>query len=627
MKCDLTTTYSSGIPAISILYPKWDGKGEQYLPAYLKWADGMGYMTKDWSHYGKMSFDAWVDGDKPFEVTVELHDKTGRDWTKELMVEPGKKNTFELTLQDAGSVIDVSDIQMIVFDGIRPTRDTRLTVNNFRLLPGDKLPLATFDLVYPNYRETILPNAASIKVSAELQPAEYGINPTNLMFTLTAASGKVTFSNRHQVAGNLDTVSVPATKLPVGPVKLTAVLADKRTGKVLATKDWILRKLSKAELSSTKVYIDEHDNTVVDSKPFFPIGWFDNPSLDHLAEIADSPFNTILAYGANTKTKLFMNHYLDILQTHGMKLIYCMNDIYPTATYLDQTGWEGVHGNDNIADAVVKAYKDNPAILAWYLNDERPKELEPRLERYYQRVRNDDPNHPCYVVIYQMPEVKYFPSTTDIMGVDRYPIPTEPVSVVTHELQVSTAAVKGHKPTWAVIQAFGWYQYNDAFPDRGRIPTKDDLTAGRAPTYDESRCMTYLALVQGAKGLIYYCYYDMRVLPQYAQMWSGMKQIASEVKALSPVLLSPNDLGEVLCMPADAGIRTKLKELNGHFYLIAVNSQETPHTVTFDLKHALTNTISVMFEERTAINVKGTKLTDSFKPLEVHVYDLGPIKW
>jgi len=67
--------------------------------------------------------------------------------------------------------------------------------------------------------------------------------------------------------------------------------------------------------------------------------------------------------------------------------------------------------------------------------------------------------------------------------------------------------------------------------------------------------MTYLALAHGAKGLIYYCYYDMRVLPQYAEMWTGMKKIASEVKALSPVLLSRTTSGRFRAS-LEAGIRT-----------------------------------------------------------------------
>jgi hypothetical protein len=426
--------------------------------------------------------------------------------------------------------------------------------------------------------------------------------------------------------GDKTTISVPAANLPYGKVKLTALVRNAKTGQTLASRNWTLSKLTEAQRSSLKVYIDENNNTIADGKPFFPIGWFDDARLDHLAEFIDSPFNTVLNYGVNNRSKSYMRNYLDVLQKHDMKLIYCMNDIYPTATYLDNTGWEGIYGNDNIAHAVVNAYKDHPAVLAWYLNDERPKELMPKLEGYYHRVRNDDPNRPCYIIIYQLPELKYFPTTTDIMGVDRYPIPMDPITKVSDEMHISNAAVKGHKPTYAVIQAFGWYQYNDAFPDRGRVPTEDDLKAGRAPSYDEMRCMTYLALANGAKGILYYCYYDTHVLPQYAEMWTGLKKIGAEVKVLSPILLSPNDLGTVECSPADSGVQTLLKELDGQQYLIAVNSQNKPCTVTFDLKRPLPAKMGVYFENRFAMQVSGSKLTDTFKPLEAHVYDMGRVR-
>jgi hypothetical protein len=496
-------------------------------------------------------------------------------------------------------------------------------LDNFRLLPGNKPPIAAFDLIYPNYRDTVYPGSARLKAGVHIDTAEHAIDPAGLVLTLSASGGKAVGSAAVRITGSDANASIPAAKLPAGAVTLTARVSNWKGGKVIASRIWRLHKLTNAEVAATKVYIDARNNLVANGKPFFPIGWYGNSSLDQLEEIADSPFNTVLPYGVNTRSKAYVTRYLDLVQRHGLKMIYCMNDVYPTATFLENTGWEGVMGNNNIADAVVKTFKDHPAVLAWYLNDERPKELIPKLQLYYDRVRKNDPSHPNLTVIYQLPEVPYFSPTTDIMGVDRYPIPTEPVTVVSNEMQVSADALKGHKPAWAVIQAFGWYQYNVAFPDRGRIPAENELQSGRAPTYDEQRCMTYLALIHGAKGLLYYCYYDMRVLPQYAEMWGGIKKIAAEVKALSPILLEGQDMKPAPCSPADAGVETRLIELDGQRYLIAANTRNTRTKATFGLPHTPEGKVSVMFEGRFAMDVAGTKLTDSFKPLEVHVYDLG----
>jgi hypothetical protein len=398
---------------------------------------------------------------------------------------------------------------------------------------------------------------------------------------------------------------------------------NNKTGHTLATNSWTLRKITQAETAAFKTYVDENNRLVVDGKPFFPIGWFGNTSLDQFEEIAGGPFNTMLPYGVNGKSKAYTERYLDRVHESGMKLIYCMNDIYPTATYYDKTGWEGVKGNSNIADAVVNTFKRHPAILSWYLNDERPKELMPKFVGYYRQAVENDPSHPCFIVIYNMSELKYFSPTTDILGVDRYPIPADPITTVTKEMQIARDAVKGHKPVIAVIQAFGWYQYNDALPDRGRTPTEEDLKSGRVPTYEETKNMAYQAIVHGVNGLMFYCYYDLRVLPQYKEHWVQLKSIAGEIKTLSPVILSTNNLGMADCSPGDSGVETLIKDLDGELYLIAVNTSDKESKVTLDVRRNLQSKISVMFEGRFAMDVQGSKLTDHFKPLEVHVYDLG----
>jgi len=629
MKCVLSKTHiSEGASALGILYPKWDGgKDNQWLMASVAWADGKGYAVKDWSHYGKLGFDAWVDGGEALEISVELRGaKEGVSFTKELTVKPGAKNSFEISLEDAAALIDLTGVQSFGIYGIRPKGDITLTLDNVTLLPGDKLPLAVFDLVYPNYREMIFPGVSNIQVKAELQTGDYDIDPSDITLSVTATGKRAVAANQAQATGNSVSVSLPTAKLPFGKVSVTAIVTHHKTGRTLATNTWTLRKITPAEAAAFKTYIDENNRLIADGKPYFPIGWFGNTSLDQFEEIAGGPFNTILPYGVNGKTKAYVTRYLDRAQAAGMKLIYCMNDIYPTATFYEKTGWEGIMGNSNIADAVVNAYKNHPAVLAWYLNDERPKELMPKFVNYYKQAGTNDPGHPCFIVIYNLSELKYFPSTTDIMGVDRYPIPSEPITTVTKEMKLAKEAVKGHKPIIAVVQAFGWYQYNQAFPDRGRTPSEEELKSGRAPTYEETKNMAYQAIVHGANGLLFYCYYDLRVQPQYKEYWASIKTIASEVKTLSPIILSTHNRGAAACSPAEAGIDTLLKELDGELYLIAVNTSDKPCQATFDVKQALQPKISVMFEGRFAMEVQDTKLTDSFKPLEVHVYDLGPAK-
>jgi len=624
LKCEITSKHvSEGESALTFTIPKWEGNASPYPAAYLDWDDGQGYTIKDWSHYGKVAFDIWVEDDQPAHIALELRNKPwSNGWGSGFIIEPGKQNSIEVTLPDTGA-IDLSNIQQILFSTSHPNHTFTATIDNVRLLPPDAPPLAEFDLVYPNYREMIFPNAHDLKVSVQVQTGASDLHPDKLALVLSANAGKANISKRARFREDSASVSLPAAKLPAGAVQLTAAVVDTATGDELAAQTWKLRKLTTAQVASLKVYIDEHNNTVVDGKPFFPLGWYGSPNLEHLAEIADSPFNCLLDYGTNRHPKAYMLKYLDAMQQKGLKLIYCMNDVYPTATYLKDTGWEGIQGNENIAPAVVKAYRSHPAILAWYLNDELPKALIPSLTEYYRQVRDLDPHHPCYIVLCNMTEIKYFPGTTDVMGVDPYPIPSLPVTVLSNDMDIANEAVRGHKPVWLVPQAFAWYQYSSQNPDRGHTPTAEELKTGRAPTYEEERCMTYLALAHGAKGLIYYCYYDLRVLPQYQEMWGWMKTIAGEVKALSPVLLSPDDLGTVRYSPSSAAIHTRLKRWNKRLYLIAVNAAREPCRVTLEVGKKLPQNVAAVFEDR-QIKTNGARLTDDFKPLEVHVYELGP---
>lgn len=620
----LSTTdkhFSEGKQAMTFVVQKTNSDGIDYPMATIHWDNGKGYSTKDWSHYGKIAFDVWVEGDKPQDLSIVVANKPGQvnGVSERFTIQPGKKNTIELS--DAMGTIDRTDIEeFIFFAGLSHPTSYTVTIDNVRLLPGDKSPLADFDLVYPNYRETILPDGKSLKASVTVNCDDYGLNPKDLSVSLTAVAGKKTVSRTMKVRGEIVDISIPVKKLPAGEVKLTGVLKSKSENKVLATQTWTLKKVTRSEASAVKSYVDSHNNLIVDGKPFFPLGFYMNMTKSHLDEVADSPFNCVLSYGMDQQPKADLLKYMDRAQEKGLKIIYCMNDLYPTATYVDS--WEGVKGNEAIAKSVVQSYKDHPAVIAWYLMDELPKSLLPSLQGYYDRVRADDPNHPCYIVLYNMADLKYFAKATDVLGSDPYPIPSNAVTQVSEETDTTVAAGNGHRAVWQALQSFGWYQHNSPNPDRAHKPTAEELKAGRAPSYEETRNMTYLALTHGSKGILYWCYYDMRMLPQYPEMWGWMKSIGSEVKSLSPMLLSNDDFGKVRYTSSGLNIHTKLKKYNGELYLMAVNSDSTAGTATFDIGSELTGEAKVMFENR-SVKTSGTQLTDTFKPLEVHVYNLG----
>lgn len=625
LQCSLTSNHvSEGSQAMSFSIPQEKSPDEDLPRLCIDWNSGQGYAVNDFSHYGKIAFDAWIDSTEEEDLCVEFREKSGKGcWGQDFVLTPGKKNEIEIPVTDLWSS-DSSNVQQIAMYSMHRPRAFAVTVDNFRLLPGEKAPIVDVELLYPNYRNMIFPKIQNAMFELKYQKEEYNVRLSDLFVTVQAVGGDVKIAKRINLHSEHTMLTFPVGKLPAGSVKLTATVQNKKTGETMVARSWTLRKITQKEASSFQVYLDENDNMIFNGKPFFPLGWYGKINPEHVKEIADSPFNCLLDYGTNNVSKDEMLKYLDKIQQSGLKQIYCMNDLYPTATYFKDKSWNGVTGNDKIAEAVVDAYKSHPAILAWYLNDELSKTLAPSLEDYYQRVAQTDPSHPCVIVQYNMPELAAFPNTTDIMGVDPYPVPKQPITNIAGNADTAESVVRGHKPVWVVLQAFAWYQYNSSNKDRSHIPSAAELIDGHAPTYEESRCMTYQALTHGAKGLIYYSYYDMRVLPQYKEMWRWMKKIGSEVKTLSPVLLSPDDYGTVQYVPSNATIHTKLKVYDGRLYLMAVNTQYAPFTVRFAPGRKIARSANVMFERRSIIT-DGRQLVDTFKPLEAHVYDLGRV--
>lgn len=330
--------------------------------------------------------------------------------------------------------------------------------------------------------------------------------------------------------GNHD-LTFDASSLPVGDYRVQVELLT-AAGAQLGSREFELHKLPAAAPLPT-VFIDVHNRTIVNGKPFFPFGWYFGPGpttkgfQTHLDRIAASPFNTIMCYGINVGGTNTVREYLDYAAGKGVKIIYSIKDVYEGTRWFHQPvlGWRG---EENIVCNVVQTFRAHPALLAWYLNDELPLTMRDRLEARQRLVQQLDPNHPTWAVLYQVGDLFGYLNTADVLGTDPYPIPDKPVTMASDWTRMSSAASDGKRPLWMVPQAFDWASY------------RKDPAKGRAPTLDEERVMTYLCLIHGAHGLIYYTYADLLRDPKigFEQRWADMLVVGREIKQLEPALLS-----------------------------------------------------------------------------------------
>lgn len=322
-----------------------------------------------------------------------------------------------------------------------------------------------------------------------------------------------------------------AGSLPAGDYRVQVELLT-TAGLRLGSREFELHKLP-AAASLPTVFIDVHNRTIVNGKPFFPFGWYFGPGpttkgfQTHLDRIAASPFNTIMCYGINVGGTNAVREYLDYAAGKGVKIIYSIKDVYEGTRWFHQPvlGWRG---EENIVRNVVQTFRAHPALLAWYLNDELPLTMRDRLEARQRLVQQLDPNHPTWAVLYQVGDLFGYLNTADVLGTDPYPIPDKPVTMASDWTRMSSAVSDGKRPLWMVPQAFDWASY------------RKDPAKGRAPTLDEERVMTYLCLIHGAHGLIYYTYADLLRDPKigFEQRWADMLVVGREIKQLEPALLS-----------------------------------------------------------------------------------------
>jgi hypothetical protein len=280
---------------------------------------------------------------------------------------------------------------------------------------------------------------------------------------------------------------------------------------------------------------------------------------------------------------------MDKAQEVGIKIIFSIKDVYAGTRYCPRS-IKDHKAEEDLVRTMVKNFGTHPALLAWYLNDELPQEYLQRLRERYQLMCEIEPNHPTWIVHYYNQEKLLAPyvDTTDVMGIDPYPIPTRPVTAVSEHTNAAVAAVAGARPVWVVPQTFGWYRYHVKEVREGkRPPTEKELKEGREPSLDEIRCMSCLALIHKAKGLVYYCYHDLKKSPNYEARWAGLKEIAGELKKFSEIILRSDRV-----LPPPLTCDTKAVDFGvwrdgSALYILATNTNESSCKAVFKLAESL----------------------------------------
>lgn len=328
----------------------------------------------------------------------------------------------------------------------------------------------------------------------------------------------------------LNKISMNAGRIPTGDYSIAIDLLDP-SGNAADTKSLMLKKLPAGSAKPT-VYTDEYGRTIRNGKPFFPFGFYfgPNPNRDgsykeHIDRISNSPFNTIMPYGINAHNLDTIREYLDYLDSRNVCILYSLKDILKGIAYYEEN-MLGLGDEKGQITGLVTAFKDHPAVLGWYLNDEAPPKYQERLMERYRMVKALDANHPTWSVLCDPGSLFSYLETCDVLGTDPYPVNRAPITTAANWTSATVKVSGGHRSVWMVPQVMDWncYGYDKAI---------------RAPTLDEMTIMSYLCLIEGAKGMIYYSYFDLqRDSLGFDRRWKDVMVMGREIERLIPAVLS-----------------------------------------------------------------------------------------
>jgi len=354
-----------------------------------------------------------------------------------------------------------------------------------------------------------------------------------------------------------------------------------------------------ATQENLRFYIRADGTTMVDGKPFFPFGLYqaswesadDNP-IDHIRKIAAGGFNIVHA------SAIQLDNYDEFLDEAERLGVYVIS-----------------RPDFNIL-TLVNAFKHKPAVLGWNLADDvdNGKRTPEQVLTSHLQVKAADPNHVTYVTGYTN-QIGHFANCSDILAVQTYPVREGKWDLNSTYSIVSLAreaAAKYNKAVYVNVQAFDWAT---AKPDKYKN--------ARPPTAEEVRNMTYQALLAGAKGIVYYSYHyrggEDWHLPDYPELWEGMKSLVPEIKQLSPMLL---DGSFTKINTGMSDVFAGIWELKGEVLAAVINtSYDRPQEVAIALPNSGIKSAQPLFRNRpSGMFVKDDKLVGSINPLEVHIY-------
>jgi hypothetical protein len=284
--------------------------------------------------------------------------------------------------------------------------------------------------------------------------------------------------------------------------------------------------------------------------------------------------------------------------------------------------------------SVVDTFRNHPALGLWKNFDEAWWGGVPvaDLKRGYDVIKQEDTNHP--IVQTHAPrgtvaDLQPYNVAADVLALDIYPVGYPPganslltnkeISMVGDWASFLGQVANGEKQYWMVEQ-IAW---------SGVVPPAKTL---RFPTFAQERYMAYQAIINGARGLMFFGgNVTATMTPQDAALgWNWtfwdqtLKRVVQELgdgSLLTPALVAPNSTLPITLSGTSApDIEFCVREAPPYLYILAAKREGTTIQASFSGLPAGAGTGELLYEGPRAVTATNGQFTDWFGPFEVHAY-------
>lgn len=313
-------------------------------------------------------------------------------------------------------------------------------------------------------------------------------------------------------------------------------------------------------------------------------------------------------------------------------------------------------------DTEVARFRDHPAVLAWYLDEEPTgtywdRDMAARFDQFVARreqIRKLDPHHPVFALDVPWitpPATEWWvkwSTAGDVSAHDNYPINQNRQSLsfdqgIPETVSLAVRSNDQKKPVWVCLPAFE--QNGERFQFS-------------MPSPRQMRCMTYASIVHGATGIMQFALdswvtrngnvigvapnpqadygQDLVATAEQLQssraLWDMSTRVNRELEQLRPALLSPTAKIEYQAYLESAWpfvtktpIRTLLKtDPSGGYVLLVVNIDAAPQRARI-LFPGMTYDAEQMFESKGAgqFKIENDGISLLMGPYDVRIVRIG----